>query len=418
MKHESLGGQDWPRLLDRLGGVVLLEQEARATGAFKRIRGLACGIDLLRLVLTYCLSGMGLRLTAGWAEAIGFASISNVAVLKRVRKCTPWLEAILARQLMRPSQVRCTGKAAKGRLIRLVDATTVAKKSRRDRQNGGVWRVHAVFDLGQDCHGAGVERFSVFELTDEREGERADRAAVVPGEIRIMDRGYMQPDRLARLAEAGADFIVRAPWNGAGWLDKDEAPFNLIGTLMKAKAKNRDVVDCPVWIRTSTDTPLGVRFVALRKPDAEVRKSQDKVEAEARAKGRAVQPETVVAAGWVILVTTLPATEFSAGEIGDLYRLRWRIEIAFKHLKSGLGLDRPPSDDPDVAKAMILAHLILEAARLPLSAPVLGLFVHPENPRAIKFYERAGFQAFTRTYTDPVSGVVYRSMIRQLAMTS
>ena len=30
------------------------------------------------------------------------------------------------------------------------------------------------------------------------------------------------------------------------------------------------------------------------------------------------------------------------------------IEIAFKHLKSGFGLERPPGEDPKVAKARIL----------------------------------------------------------------
>ena len=370
MTRESPASRDWTRTIERLGGAELLEREARETGAFTRKREITCGVDLLRLVLAYCLGGMGLRLTAGWAEAIGFASLSNVAVLKRVRKTAGWLEVILARLLTRQAnaqsnaQHRRVATLSKGRLIRLVDATTVAKKSLRDRHNGGVWRVHAVFDLATDR-----EQFSAFDLTDEREGELADRAAVVKGEIRIMDRGYMQPDRLARLVDAGADFIVRAPWNGACWLDKDGAPFDLIRKLQKAKSGR--IVDCPVWLRTS-GKPLAARLVALRKPDDKVEQSHEKVRAEARAKGRDVQPETLVAAGWVILVTTLPADEFTAGEISDLYRLRWRIEIAFKHLKSGLGLDRPPGDDPDVAKAMILSHLILAVLTEPLAAAALG----------------------------------------------
>ena len=364
MTSESLGGHDWSRLLVQLGSVELLEREARETGAFTRKREITCGVDLLRLVFAYCLGSMGLRLTAGWAEAIGFASLSNVAVLKRVRKTAPWLEVMLGRLLARRSA--SAKKLGKGRLIRLVDATTVAKKSRQDRHNGGVWRIHAVFDLSPD-----VERFSVFELTDEREGERADRAAVVTGELRIMDRGMMQPDRLAKIVEAGADFIVRAPWNGARWLAQDATQFDLIGTLMKAR--KRGFVDCPVWLGTSTDKPLAARLVALRKPEQEAEKSRAKVTAEARSKGHEPKPETLVAAGWVILITTLSTGEYSAAEIGNLYRLRWRIEIAFKHLKSGLGLDRPPGDDPDVAKAMILSRLILAVIAEPLVADHLGV---------------------------------------------
>lgn len=56
-----------------------------------------------------------------------------------------------------------------------------------------------------------AERFSAFELTDEREGERFDRVAVVSGEIRIGDRAYLQPDRMltARMEAIGDAMAIR-----------------------------------------------------------------------------------------------------------------------------------------------------------------------------------------------------------------
>lgn len=68
--------------------------------------------------------------------------------------------------------------------------------------------------------------------------------------------------------------------------------------------------------------------------------------------------------------------------------------------------------------AQMLDHLIIEAAGLPLDVPMLGLFVHPENQRAIKVYERAGFQHFSQTFTDKTSGIIYRSMIRPLVLSA
>ena len=113
--------------------------------------------------------------------------------------------------------------------FQVVRRLVVAKASRSERQAGGVWRVHAVFDLDGK-----TERFSAFELTDEREGERLDRAAVVPGEIRIGDRAYLQPARIAAVRAAGADVLIRAPWNGARWLDADGKSFDLpIWTLRR-----------------------------------------------------------------------------------------------------------------------------------------------------------------------------------------
>ena len=52
--------------------------------------------------------------------------------------------------------------------------------------------------------------------------------------------------------------------------------------------------------------------------------------------------------------------------------MRWRIGIAFKHLKSGVGLGRPPGEDAGVAKAHILCHLLLILLTEPLLAEQLG----------------------------------------------
>ena len=102
---------------------------------------------------------MGLRLTAAWAETIGLASLSNVAVLGRLRNAVPWLQSILARLLGEASGSQLT--VAGGRLIRLVDATTVRKAGKSARENGRLWRVHAVFDLP-------AERFSAFDSPTRR----------------------------------------------------------------------------------------------------------------------------------------------------------------------------------------------------------------------------------------------------------
>ena len=42
-----------------------------------------------------------------------------------------------------------------------------------------------------------------------------------------------------------------------------------------------------------------------------------------------------------------------------LYRLRWRIELAFKRLKSLIGLKAPPGVDERSAKPYVLAHLLV-----------------------------------------------------------
>ena len=362
MTSESLSNSEWLRTVDRLGGSDFLEDEAREFDAFARSRRVKCAVDQLRLVLAYCWGTRGLRLTAAWAEAVGLASLSNVALLKRLRNSTDWLEQMIAR-LVGAGVRRACAVAAKGRPVRLVDATAVAKAGRDDRQSGGVWRVHSVFDLAS-------ERFTAFALTDESEGEVIDRADVVAGEIRVGDRAYLQPDRVAKVLDDGADIVVRAKWNGAHWLDADGNRVDLVGLLKKARGKG--LIDQPIFIKNSAKKPMALRLVAIRKPKPACDLTIEKITRRARDMGRKLMPETLVAAEWVIIVTSLDRDEYPLSAISDLYRLRWRIEIAFKHLKSGVGLAGPPGDDPRSAKAHILCNLLLALLTEPLIAEHLG----------------------------------------------
>ena len=150
MTRESLSNPEWLRTVDRLGGTEVLEKEAREFGAFEKARKVKCAVDHLRLVLAYCLGTRGLRLTAAWAEAIGLASLSNVALLKRLRKSADWLERLVSRLIGAGSREGGVA-AAKGRPVRLVDATSLAKAGReaRDPAAGGgsircsIWRANA-----------------------------------------------------------------------------------------------------------------------------------------------------------------------------------------------------------------------------------------------------------------------------------
>jgi hypothetical protein len=233
MTHESLVGRDWQDTVDRLGGVARLEESARETRAFLRAREIASAVDMLRMVLAYCLGEKGLRLTAAWAASIGLADISNVALLGRLRQCGEWLALLVGHVL-----ADAAPKASQGRLIRIVDGTTVPKAGRAKTKNG-VWRIHSAFDLPS-------ERFGHFELTDEQDGETLDRIPVIRGEIRIADRAYLQPDRIAVVRDAGGDVVVRAGWKGARWRDGDGTSVDLIAVLREAT--DRGLIDQPIWI--------------------------------------------------------------------------------------------------------------------------------------------------------------------------
>jgi hypothetical protein len=221
MTHESLLNELWQTALTQLGGAAAIEASAREARAFVRPRAVRSATDLLRLILAYCLGGMGLRSTSAWAASVGLADLSNVALLQRLRNCGVWMEHLVG-QLLGAGAVRAAG----GRRIRLLDGTTVPKAGREVRENNGLWRLHCIFDLP-------AERFGFIELTDEKGGERLDRAPVAEGDILVADRGFMHPDPLAYVLTQRADIVIHAGWKGARWLDGRTASRSISWPLLR-----------------------------------------------------------------------------------------------------------------------------------------------------------------------------------------
>jgi len=324
MAHESLSNRDWDAIVDRLGGPQALETSARDTQALVRARVVKSGVDLLRMILAYCLGVGGLRSTAAWATSIDLVDISNVALLYRLRQCGDWLAFLVGRAMTTGAPA-----AAKGRLIRIIDGTTVPKAGKAAKTGNKLWRVHAAFDLP-------TERFGHVELTDEKGGETLDRIAALPGEIRIADRAFLQPDRIGVVLDAGADLIVRAGWKNARWLDADGKPVDIIGAFDKASTAG--LIDRPIWIGRNSGPPLKMRLVAVKKPPQAAEAARRKARREAQKGQHQISKGTLAAADWVILITSLDAVSFTTTDILDLYRLRRAKGARLRHGACRVGL--------------------------------------------------------------------------------
>jgi len=347
MKRESLSEQDWAGIVERLGGAAALAESARNTKAFRRARGIATAVVLLRLLLAYSLGDRGLRSTAAWAAAVDLADVSNVAVLYRLRISGDWLAHLVGVALAEGMP-----KAAVGRPIRILDGTTVPKAGGAGNRNA-LWRIHGAFDVAS-------ERFAGFELTDQSGGEQLDRIAVTKGEIRLADRCFMQPDRIAAVIDQGADVVIRAGWKSARWLDAYGQPLDLVAALEGAsKTEHPDRIDTTIHVGRKGGAALKLRLVAQRKPPEACEAARRTARREAQRGGHTLSQATLIAADWVIIVTSLGADAYTSDDILALYRLRWRIELAFKRLKSLIGMKGPPGADERSARPYLLAHLLL-----------------------------------------------------------
>lgn len=338
-----------------------LERTARERGAFTRARQVKNAATLLRLALAYGGCGMSLRETCAWAEVAGLASLSDPSLIERLCKAAPWLGDIVAALIGEQTKLS-TGRWA-GYRLRALDATSICEPG-ADRTT---WRLHVGYDLasGQVDH---------IELTDVHGAENLQRLQYRPGEIVLADRGYARPRDLRPVIEAGAHFIVRTGWNSLRFVHLDGSAFDLFAALA-AQTEQEGEVGVRIDEGRGVKEPLILRLVVRRKSPEQAEADQKRLIKEAKKRGRQVDPRSLEAAKYILLLTSLPLGIFPTADVLTLYRFRWQLELAFKRMKSLAGLDALAAKKPELARAWIYGRLIVfliaeqSAGQVPDSSP-------------------------------------------------
>jgi len=158
--------------------------------------------------------------------------------------------------------------------------------------------------------------------------------------------------------DQGADALVRLSWNSLQLTDLDGVPIDWMDLFGQAGVNGS--LDLPVLMHKahSQFEPVRLRLVLIKKPPAAAAKARAKARRASQKNQNRIDPRTLAAADYMILLTSLSREEFSADQIGALYRLRWQVELAIKRLKSILHIDRLPAKSADLARAWLYAHLL------------------------------------------------------------
>lgn len=331
----------WPYLMKILGGEERIERLAFATGAFSRRRQIESPGDLLRLILTWAVAERSLRETAAMAEETGLADVSDVALLGRFRRATPWLGGLLGERLAGGGIPK-----GEGARIRVVDATTITARGGRGTDR----RIHLSMDLG-------AGRIRSVELTDAKGAESLERFTCEAGELVLADRGYAKRNGLTHVARAGAYFVVRSAWSAIPLTDREGNAFDLFAALRSLP--EAEAGEFAVQFETSEGKFLPIRMVAIRKSEAAAARARKTALVNARRQATTkIDPRTLEASSYFFVYTNAPA-ELSAESILDLYRFRWQIEMKFKTLKSVLHLGNVPTRNGELLNVYILAKLLV-----------------------------------------------------------
>ena len=342
----------WTDLIARLPPGLDLDQSARSSGALRRRRNVQDAETLLRLALAHGPGALSLRSAAAWAGLTGVAQLSDVALRRRLRGASDWLGHIAGALLSRRS---ATAEILPASRMRIVDGTSVSRAG----DHGTTWRIHASFDPATAC-------FTDLQLTGAAGGEGFSRFSFVPGELAVGDRFYAKPPGLQHVLRSGADFLVRVGWNSMRMVTANGARLDLASIY--ARMAPGETSEVPVFI-TGRNKGQGRKPRRLFPARLIVFRQHEEASARAvRAAKRqhskkrsdmALQPMTLASARFLMVLTSLPADKATAVEALAAYRLRWQVELAFKRLKSGLGIDRLLARDATMARSWLLSHLIL-----------------------------------------------------------
>jgi hypothetical protein len=315
------------------------EAGARQCGALRRGRNIKNAETLLRLIFLHVAGGLSLRQTVVRARALGWATLSDVALLKRLRASANWLE-FLCLGLSRPWDWPA-GLAVGGRRWRIVDATTAQEPG----ATGIDWRVHYVVQLpALTC--------DFVEVTGVRGGETLCRLPVQAGDVVLGDRGYSHRAGVAWVLGQGGDVIVRHQGANFPLLDRAGQPFDLLAAVRGLTAHAPGT--WPVQFEWE-GRRWEVWLHAVRKSAAAAERAKEELRKE---RGAGLQPQTLELAEYVVVLTSLNPQVVPALQVLGLYRGRWQIELVFKRLKSLLGVGELAKYDPDSARAWLQAKLL------------------------------------------------------------
>jgi hypothetical protein len=158
------------------------------------------------------------------------------------------------------------------------------------------------------------------------------------------------------VASGGGDSLTRFGWNNLPlWASPDEE-FDLFAHLSTLRGSAPR--DWPASVKHGQRLIPG-RVCALKRSRQAAEQARRQARRCAQRHGAQVAPETLEAAGYVFVFTTLGAQALGAARVLEFYRGRWQVELVFKRLKSLLGLSHLRKTDEQAARSWIHGKLLV-----------------------------------------------------------
>jgi hypothetical protein len=323
-------------------------EAAKKLGALRRCRKFSDAKVLLRILLLHLAEGCSLRETAVRARQGNLADISDVAIMDRLRLSGEWFRWMNTELMAR--WISCHPRSVFGERsnVRVVDGTQVKEPG----PTGSSWRIHYSVALPS-------LRCSAVEVTGSQGNASAETFGhfhVNRGDLFIGDRAYGLVPGIAHVVKGGGDVLVRFGWSTLPLWRSSTKRFDLFARLHRLHGAK--IGDWPVGIKDGPQLLAG-RVCAVKKSRQAAAKARRDVLRKAQKHSAQILPETLDAASYVFVFTTVPSEQLVPSHVLEFYRGRWQVELVFKRLKSLIGFGHLRKRDDQSAKAWIQGKLFV-----------------------------------------------------------
>ena len=261
-------------------------------GAPKELRKDKSSVNVLQVLLLHLAFGHSHRETVVRARQAGLADLSDIALMKRLRKSKDWLHALCVEFFWEHGDSLF---ARDGSQVSAFDATTVQEPGK----TRSLWRLHNNVRLPWLV----CDYFKVTETAGPGTVELYAWFPVRAGDLAVVDRGNSRAAGISLVASANGNRRERVC-----------APQNSDKAIKLAYAKR-------------------------------IRKQSKS--------GKKLRPQTLEYANYVILSTTFPESASDAESVLEWYRIRWQVGLMFKRFKSLARLGRLPKYNDESAKSWL-----------------------------------------------------------------
>lgn len=320
---------------------------AQVTEALKGLRQDKSEENYIRTLLLHLGCGFSMRETVVRAKQAKLAELSDVALLKRLRKSKDWLYKLCC-ALFEERGIQ--SDLALPHSLRLIDATVVKEPGK----TGSLWRIH----YSLQWPSLACDYFKITATEGKETGESLRHFPLTPQDYILVDRGYCHASGIHYAASKGACVTVRLNPDGILLQAANGSKFGLLARLASIGTAGQ-TGEWNVLIPFEENPPLPVRLCVVRKSQTSIALAHKKLRRYASKHGTRLQPETLIYAQYVMVLTTFPRKEFSVEQILEGYRFRWQIELIFKRFKQIAQLGHLPKYDQESAQAWLYGKLFV-----------------------------------------------------------